>query len=209
VWGENVTQVGLYFLSSRRRFAELNTWQRLEREGSLEAISNAIRSGYSSYSVSELGIPGLRHFFYKSRPHVQVTGPEFEEPYEDLQERRRYACRYPIRFWTDVDASHRLITLYQLIQDAVHAKSGQEKTLKLQYLRTEKEGILGWVRLSLLLCDGLTHSPPPIQITQPFELYVTLSPILPKSAVIGAANAVVKWVKKEESKLFLRDAPVF
>jgi len=47
------------------------------------------------------------------------------------------------------------------------------------------------------------------QITQPFELYVTLSPILPKSAVIGAANAVVKWVRKEESKLFLRDAPVF
>lgn len=54
-----------------------------------------------------------------------------------------------------------------------------------------------------------THPPSPIQITQPFELYVTLSPILPKSAVIGAANAVVKWVRKEESKLFLRDAPVF
>jgi len=53
------------------------------------------------------------------------------------------------------------------------------------------------------------HPPSPIQITQPFELYVTLSPILPKSAVIGAANAVVKWVRKEESKLFLRDAPVF
>jgi hypothetical protein len=61
-----------------------NTLQRLEREGSLEAISNAIRSGDSAYSVSELGIPGLRHFFYKSRPHVQITGPEFEEPYEDL-----------------------------------------------------------------------------------------------------------------------------
>ena len=54
-----------------------------------------------------------------------------------------------------------------------------------------------------------THLPFSIQITQPFELYVTLSPILPKSAVIGAANAVVKWVRKEESKLFLRDAPVF
>jgi hypothetical protein len=54
-----------------------------------------------------------------------------------------------------------------------------------------------------------THLPSPIQITQPFELYVTLSPILPKSAVIGAANAVVKWVRKEENKLFLRDAPVF
>ena len=56
----------------------------------------------------------------------------------------------------------------------------------------------------------MTHLPLPLfQITQPFELYATLSPMLPKSAVIGAANAVVKWVKKEESKLFLRDAPVF
>lgn len=64
--------------------------------------------------------------------------------------------------------------------------------------------------------DGCAHFschqedlPTSTQITQPFELYATLSPILPKSAVIGAANAVVKWVKKEESKLFLRDAPVF
>ena len=71
------------------RFTGLTTLQRLERDGSLEAISNVIRSGDSAYSVSELGIPGLRHFFYKSRSHVQITGPEFEEPYEDLQERRR------------------------------------------------------------------------------------------------------------------------
>jgi vacuolar fusion protein MON1 len=70
-------------------FIKRVTLQRLEREGSLEAISNVIRSGDSVYSVSKLGIPGLRHFFYKSRSHVQVTGPEFEEPYEDLQERRR------------------------------------------------------------------------------------------------------------------------
>jgi vacuolar fusion protein MON1 len=48
-----------------------------------------------------------------------------------------------------------------------------------------------------------------LKITQPFELYLTLSPMLPKSAVIGAANAVAKWVKKEESKLFLKDAPTF
>jgi len=47
------------------------------------------------------------------------------------------------------------------------------------------------------------------QITQMFEMYIAVSPRLPKSAVVGAANAVAKWVKKEESSLFLRDAPVF
>jgi hypothetical protein len=48
-----------------------------------------------------------------------------------------------------------------------------------------------------------------MQITQPFEMYITVSQGLPKSAVISAANAVARWVKKEEGRLFLRDAPIF
>ena len=48
-----------------------------------------------------------------------------------------------------------------------------------------------------------------LQITQPFELYIALSPKLPKSVVVGAANAVARWIRKEEGKLFLKDAPVF
>ncbi len=47
------------------------------------------------------------------------------------------------------------------------------------------------------------------QITQPFELYLTIAPNLPKSAAVGAANAVARWVVQEESRLFLREAPVF
>jgi hypothetical protein len=47
------------------------------------------------------------------------------------------------------------------------------------------------------------------QITQLFEVYIALSPLLPKSAAVGAANAVAKWVKREEGRLFLKDAPVF
>lgn len=33
--------------------------------------------------------------------------------------------------------------------------------------------------------------------------------MLPKSAVVGAANSVARWVKKEDGRLFLKDAPVF
>ncbi|KAH0586154.1 hypothetical protein H2248_007419 [Termitomyces sp. 'cryptogamus'] len=145
---------------------------RLEKDGMLDAIINACSSGQIEYSVGDLGIPGLRHFIYKSRSQVQITTPTFEDPYGYLEDRRR------------------LITLYQILHDAIHAKSGQEGTLKLQYIRTEKESVMGW-------------------ITQPFELYIALSPMLPKAAAVGAANAVARWVKKEEAKLFLRDAPVF
>ncbi|KAI0702261.1 trafficking protein Mon1-domain-containing protein [Cytidiella melzeri] len=166
-------EVGLICVSGLGDFDAVRSWcSKLEREGFIKAISNSISQGTTEYSVGDLCIPGLRHFLYKSRSHVQVTMPSYEDPYDDLNEQRR------------------LITLYQTIHDAVHAKSGQEGTLKLQYLRTEKESVMGWV-------------------TKPYELYLTMSPLVPKSAVINAANGIARWVQKEEKRLFLRDAPVF
>ncbi|KAI9058311.1 DUF254-domain-containing protein [Trametes sanguinea] len=171
------TEVALVCVSGNADFEAVRGWcdtisQKLISDGLLKNLLNAIRTGDTEYSVSDLGVPGLRHFVYKSRSHVQITMPVFEEPYDNLNEKRR------------------LITLYQTLFDAIHAKSGQERTLKLQYIRTSQESIMGW-------------------ITQPFELYLALSPHLPKSAVIGAANAIARWVQKEEKRLFLRDAPVF
>ena len=34
-----------------------------------------------------------------------------------------------------------------------------------------------------------------MQITQPFELYLAMSPLLPKSALVNAANAIARWVQ--------------
>lgn len=53
--------------------------------------------------------------------------PIFEEPYDNPHEKRR------------------IITMYQIIHDAIHAKSGQEGPLKLQYILTERESVMGWV----------------------------------------------------------------
>ena len=38
------------------------------------------------------------------------------------------------------------MNLYHTVYDAIHAKSGQECTLKLQYIKTDKEAVMGWVR---------------------------------------------------------------
>ncbi|KAF5382550.1 hypothetical protein D9615_002841 [Tricholomella constricta] len=167
--------IALVCISGGGEFDSVRVWcdtvtGRLEKEGILDAIADSCSSGKTQYSVADLGIPGLRHFVYKSRSQVQITAPIFEDPYDNLEDHRR------------------LITLYQTLHDAIHAKSGQEGTLKLQYIRTEKESVMGW-------------------ITQPFEVYIALSPRLPKTAAVGAANAVARWVKKEEGRLFLRDAP--
>jgi vacuolar fusion protein MON1 len=67
--------------------------QRLESEGTIEALKNTIESGRTLYSTSELGIPGLRHFMYKSRAQVQITFPVWEDPYEDPDQRQRYVGR--------------------------------------------------------------------------------------------------------------------
>ncbi|KAL1667017.1 DUF254-domain-containing protein [Schizophyllum commune] len=170
--------VVLVCISGGAEFDVVRGWcdsacERLVTEGSLSSLISACTTDQrTEYSVGELGIPGLRHFIYKARAQVQVTMPAFEDPYEGVDERRR------------------LVTLYQKLHDAIHARSGQGETLKLQYIKTEKESVMGW-------------------ITQPFELYIALSPLLPKTAVINAANAVTRWIRKEETKLFLRDAPVF
>lgn len=169
--------IGLICVSGLADFEAVRGWcttasEKLEREHLLGALVSALRSGATEYGVGDLAIPGLRHFLYKSRGAVQVTAPRYEEPYAAPRERRR------------------LVTLYQTLHDAVHAKSGQGGTLKMQYVRTERESVLGW-------------------ITQPFELYLAMSPLVPKSAVVNAANAIARWVQREEKKLFLRDAPVF
>ncbi|KAF8527468.1 DUF254-domain-containing protein [Hysterangium stoloniferum] len=170
-WSDNVAKVKNPYHSSYRLVKLIGPHvQTLETTKLLAQLRTAAKE--APYGCSELGIPGLLHFLYKSRVHVQATCPVWDDDYQSS------------------DDQHRLITLYQTVHDAIHAKSGQGGPLKLQYIRTEKEAVMGW-------------------ITQPFELYIALSPRLPKTAAVGAANAVARWAKREEARLFLRDAPVF
>jgi vacuolar fusion protein MON1 len=62
----------------------------MKADGCLDTLSVAIALGQTEYLVSELGIPGLRHFVYKSRSQVQITFPLFDEPYDSHQARRRF-----------------------------------------------------------------------------------------------------------------------
>jgi hypothetical protein len=44
------------------------------------------------------------------------------------------------------------------MHDSIHAKSGQDLPLKLQYIRTEKEAVMGWVWLGCLSAGRPTHT---------------------------------------------------
>ena len=73
-----------------------------------------------------MGAPGLLHFLYKSKIHVQFTCPDFTGPYtEDVNQKRLYR-------------------LYQYVYDRMHCRA---RPLKLYYHDSEQEIILGWVSI--------------------------------------------------------------
>ncbi|CED85192.1 duf254-domain-containing protein [Phaffia rhodozyma] len=128
--------------------------QKLEEDNKQSKLSRSI--ALHPYSVSDLGIPNLLHFIYKSCVNVQLTQPRWEGIYEKSEERRRLSIHY------------------QQVHDALHARSSPgAEPLTLLFVRTDTECILGW-------------------FTQPFELYMTLSPSTPKSGCISIANRVAR-----------------
>lgn len=127
------SNISLICVSSTGDFEHVKNWcetatKKLSVDGLLRALTKAVLSRQCVYTVAEVGVPGLRHFVYKSRSQVQITLPTFEDPYNGMNEKRR------------------LITLYQTLHDSIHAKSGQSQLLKLQYIRTDTESVMGWVR---------------------------------------------------------------
>ncbi|CAO3666283.1 unnamed protein product [Umbelopsis vinacea] len=112
--------------TNKDNFFDLSDWKKqivetLTDSGALQKLQ---QSADESYLASDIEIPALRHFIYKSKMHVQFTCPELEAPYTDPINRKR------------------LYRLYQRTHDRLHSKA---RPLKLYYLAGEHESILGWV----------------------------------------------------------------
>lgn len=90
-WADSTIQVRNHLTATRRLSSRSQPrLQRLDSEGLLKTLNDTIAQGSTEYSVSNLSVPGLRHFIYKSRSHVQLTMPLFEDPYDSPHEKRRY-----------------------------------------------------------------------------------------------------------------------
>ncbi|SCV72231.1 BQ2448_4925 [Microbotryum intermedium] len=203
----NLTQeTGIVLVSAERDgFEGVKAWgeevkRTLKAKKLLDNIEEPKIKRLQEYSLMDLAVPGLRHFLYKARPYVQITNPVWEGEYETDRNRVRYAEAKFEGLLLEVDGTillflRRLITLYQRLYDALHVRPAyaggvNRPPAKLMYLRTEYEAVLGWT-------------------TSSFELYLAVSPLLPKTASVSAARAVIKWVKGEENRLFLTSAPSF
>ncbi|MCL4121185.1 UNVERIFIED_CONTAM: hypothetical protein GTU68_005143 [Idotea baltica] len=96
---------------------------RLRRHHCLEKINQAVRS--SDYTSDQIGAMELRHYLYKSRSTSQYTSPAYSPPY-NLKETRQH-----------------LFGMYQLLHHRIHSVS---RPLKMMYMVTSTETLVGWVR---------------------------------------------------------------
>lgn len=81
----------------------------------------------------------------------------------------------------------RLFDLYRYLHSRIHSTT---RPLRLIYHVAEKETLLAWV-------------------TRKFELYTCFSPLVTKAAAINAITKLLRWIKKEEDRLFIRNPPKY
>ncbi|KAJ3602842.1 hypothetical protein NHX12_030587 [Muraenolepis orangiensis] len=81
----------------------------------------------------------------------------------------------------------RLLDLYRYMHSRIHSSS---RPLKLIYHVAQRETLLAWV-------------------TSKFELYTCFSPLVTKACAITAITKLLRWIKKEEDRLFIRYPPKY
>ncbi|CAH2312527.1 vacuolar fusion MON1 homolog A [Pelobates cultripes] len=85
-----------------------------------------------------------------------------------------------IPYHTDAEKK-RLLSLYQYLHSKAHCSSHPLITI---YHVGSKENILAWV-------------------TEAFELYVCFSPLGTKSSAVSGVTRLLRWIRKEEERLFI------
>ncbi|XP_052068147.1 vacuolar fusion protein MON1 homolog A-like [Mytilus californianus] len=85
------------------------------------------------------------------------------------------------------EEQERLFGLYLYLHNRIHTSV---RPLKILYHVGKHETLLGWV-------------------TQQFELYAVFGPLITKHTAIGAINKLLRWIKKEETRLFILNSATF
>ncbi|KAM4722638.1 vacuolar fusion protein MON1 homolog A [Rhinophrynus dorsalis] len=81
----------------------------------------------------------------------------------------------------------RLLALYQYLHSKAHCSSRPLTTI---YHMGPHENILAWV-------------------TEAFELYVCFSPLGTKSSAVSGVSRLLRWIRKEEERLFILSSPTY
>jgi len=104
-------------------------FQKLLRCGCCKAITDALSR--RNYLMSDVGIPEIWHFIYKSRSTSQLTSPDYSGPY------------------TTAEQQTRLFGIYQWVHSRMHSPA---RTLKILFHVGKYESVLGWVSVPQRHC---------------------------------------------------------
>ncbi|CAG5118875.1 unnamed protein product [Candidula unifasciata] len=85
------------------------------------------------------------------------------------------------------EEQERLFSLYYYLHDRIHTSG---RPLKILFHVGQYETLLGWV-------------------TQGFELYAVFGPLVTKMTAIHAVNKLLRWIKREEDRLFILSSATF
>ncbi|XP_077294015.1 vacuolar fusion protein MON1 homolog [Arctopsyche grandis] len=190
--------------------------EKLRRTNCLEAINDAV-SGKKDLSTSKplrhLGVPELRHFIYKCRTTAQlftsdpVDSRSHRASQDDLDSDSvkveptkgkisSNKINLPNFLCADADSASiencklpdtNYLDAYRKVCGQMHRSA---RPVNLIYRLNSQSTILSWVSVG-------------------FELYMTFDPLVDKITAIGAVDRLLKWIKKEEDKIFITNAPTF
>jgi len=157
---------------------------------------------WGEYSLENLGIPGLRHFIYKDKKYVQASYPSWEDDYLIEFNRQRLIVNYQ-KAWDIIHPKKpKLIKKINAHPKNVNDNSSTDQEhdsasscclpppVKFTLFKTQYESVIGW-------------------ITDSYEIFVTVSPLISKSAAILIVHSIVNWVKVHHQSLFLTSSNQF
>lgn len=112
---------------------------------------------------------------------VQVGIPELRHfLYKSKSSGLYTSPEFPIVYQSDGE-QERLLSLYQELHSCLHHPT---RPLRYYYRCRETENLLA-------------------QVTSGFELYLCFSPLATKASAFAAVNKLLKWIRKEEDRLFI------
>lgn len=157
----------------------------------LPSLAQAAELPNQGVLLSEVGLPlatPLWHFVYKNRSSGQMCSAAWEAPYATQTEQRRLAQQY-LRLVHHV-ARPSTPPASPSNEGSPPVSSSSSAAFRILFSVGQREALLAWV-------------------TGNFELYAALSPLVSKAGAISRVDKLMKWLKREEERLFILNPLVF
>lgn len=147
----------------------------------------------------------IRHFWYKSKVHVQIFTPCCPTNIDGTAPTSSFTGEYA----TSAIRRRGLLRQYVMVREALQSPVNRERgdgAARLVYLVTDAQAVLGMVSSASCRISQEAHLNFFSQSTATHELYICLPSSVPKATATEAAHALARWIRKNERKLFLTSA---